>query len=229
MAKTQIGRVRLYLGSSLPHWAILLNGCLVGVLNLLVRVLIGDTPLEQATAASIAWGVGFGMGLWIGYKASIETLRWTKRCVSNQWQRVEHLLELLGIDSKSLPSSTESSRYQWWPRSWWAVYWSLSNLVSFVLVGLFLQLGGDSSGSSVSYGISWSAGMLISGSILFYGPIIRCEWRLRKLEERVFAAQDHYQQPGTRQLSVVGGIKALYRYIDRVTAWPVRLSLAARP
>ena len=209
----------------LPHWSVLLNGQLVGLSTVFIQVQIANRSLEQATAVGLAWGVGFGVGLWLGYQVAGLLLLWTKRHITRQGQRIDNLLAVLGIDSAALPTNEQPTRYSWWRFAWWPLYWALSNLASCSLVWIFLVPESAPGIVAVTYGMIFWAGVLVIAGCLFYAPVVRAEWQLRQLEAKILRPEDPRASADARRLGVVQGIKYLDRYIDRVTAWPVRLSL----
>ena len=209
----------------LPHWSVLLNGQLVGLGTVFIQVQFADRSLEQATAVGLAWGVGFGVGLWLGYHVAVLLLLWTKRHITRQDQRIDTLFAVLDIDKAALPANEQPTRYRWWRFAWWPLYWALSNLASCSLVWMFLMPGSSPGIGTVVYGVLFWAVVLVMTGCLFYAPIIRAEWQLRQLEAKILCPEGPRAPADTRRLGAVQGIKYLSRYIDRVTAWPVRLSL----
>lgn len=222
--KFQVGKLWAELWVTAPHWSVLLTGTVAGLGSLLVAWQLKGLSLDEAAAEGLAWGVGFGVGLWIGHRVTVGLLLWTKHHLANQLRRVNKLMQELGISGESELQPKPATQYAWWARAWWFSYWSISCVFGFALTGIFLADGDIQGVTTLSFGLSFFGGMLISTTMMFYGPIIRSEWNLRQLEARVAAIRP--QRPRIEGLRIVESVQAQCHHIEHVTAWPVRVSLS---
>ena len=222
VAKSQVNKLR----TAIPHWSILLGSQLVGFCNLTIAWLLYDHSLDEAAAEGLAWGVGFGVALWVGPRIQVAAKNWAKQRLADQLRRISRILQELGIeDSPELQPGEVSEQYAWWARAWWLLSWSLMCILGFALTGIFLAHGDIRGATSLSINLSLFGGIWIGSATITFGSIIRSEWRLRQLESAFAAAPT--PQPWIEELGVVRSVRSQCHHIDRVPTWPIRVAALA--